>query len=43
MEDFTVEVKNLPSKHTYNSVEELKALLWNHMENVAGMESQKLF
>lgn len=33
-EDFAIVIKKLPKKDEYNSVRELKALLWNHLENI---------
>jgi hypothetical protein len=32
-EDFTVSIKNLPSKKKYESIVELKQALWLHLEN----------
>ena len=39
-EDFAIVVKTLPSHHDYNSLKELKALLWNHLEQVIADEPQ---
>jgi len=32
-EDFAVVIKNLPSKQKYKELNDLKAQLWNHIEN----------
>jgi len=33
-EDFAVLIKDLPDYHDFNSLSELKARLWNHLEKV---------
>lgn len=33
-EDFAVVIKNLPEREAFNSVKELKALLWDYLEKV---------
>lgn len=37
-EDFGVVIKNLPEQADYNSVLELKAILWNHIEKIIAKE-----
>lgn len=37
-EDFAVKIKNLPSKDEYKSINELKVLLWNHLEYIVKKE-----
>ncbi len=32
-EDFAVSIKNLPKYEEYESLQELKALLWDHLED----------
>ena len=39
-EDFAIVVKTLPEFEDYNSLKELKALLWSHLESVAETEPQ---
>jgi hypothetical protein len=38
VEDFTVTVKNLPLKESYKSIKELKAILWNKLEDIVKKE-----
>ena len=38
-EDFAVVIKTLPKQSSYNSIPELKASLWNHLENVLHNEA----
>lgn len=33
-EDFSIVVKTLPSTNAYNTIAELKAALWNHLERI---------
>ena len=37
-EDFAVVIKDLPDSNDFNSLIELKALLWNHLEKVIKLE-----
>jgi len=39
-EDFAVLIKDLPDYHDFNTLEELKARLWIHLEKVIKAEKQ---
>lgn len=34
IEDFSIVIKTLPSTNAYNTIAELKAALWNHLERI---------
>lgn len=40
-EDFAVVVRKLPQYEDYNSNEELKVLLWNHLEEIMSTEKHQ--
>ena len=42
MRDFTIQVSNLPRIKDYKNPEILKAMLFNHFENVAMVQSQEI-